>query len=167
MSTFARGNYWRWAALVSAVCLGAQPSMAQDARDPTVPPLAAHAEAAPQGAARPPLDANGLSVIVRDGKPGLVVGTRVVMPGQRVGALTLERITETEVWLRDGKDVRKLSRFSGIERSDPAAAKSACAMLAGVSAPAAGKRKVAKKAAQTSTPADTQCDAPPTRSYTP
>ena len=32
------------------------------------------------------------------------------------GAFTVERIGETEVWLRNGKELRKIQRFSGIER---------------------------------------------------
>jgi nitrogen fixation/metabolism regulation signal transduction histidine kinase len=35
----------------------------------------------------------------------------------------IERITETEVWLRSGKTLRKLQRFSGIERKPAAKAK--------------------------------------------
>jgi hypothetical protein len=85
-------------------------------------------------------------VIVRDGKAGLVQGTRVVFPGQKWGNSTLERITETEVWLRDGKTLRKLARFGGIERK---------------------LTTTPTTTPPTSTPAGTQGDAPPPRSSTP
>jgi hypothetical protein len=55
-------------------------------------------------------------VLVRDGQPYLVVGARTYAQGQKLGAYTVERIGETEVWLRTGKDLRKIHIFSGIER---------------------------------------------------
>lgn len=88
---------------------------AQDLRDPTVPPL--ESGAGPAGTVASPLGVDGMTVIVRNGKSYLVVGTRLYAPGQKVGQLRVERITETEVWLRDGKELRKVPRFSGIQRS--------------------------------------------------
>jgi len=88
---------------------------AQDSRDPTRPPSTV---AAPAGAAVSPaeLGDSGFTVIVRNGKPFLAVGTRLYAPGQKIGALKLERITETEIWLLDGKELRKIPRFPGIQR---------------------------------------------------
>ncbi len=57
-----------------------------------------------------------MTVIVRGDRTFLVVGTRLYAPGDNVGALRVERITETQVWLRDDKKLIKLPRFSGIER---------------------------------------------------
>lgn len=89
---------------------------AQALRDPTQPP--SEMGAGPGAAASSgPLGSEGMAVIVRDGKPFLVVGTRLYAPGQSVGAARIERITEIEVWLREGKDLRKLPRFAGIQRS--------------------------------------------------
>jgi len=68
-----------------------------------------------------------MTVVWRDAKPFLVVGTRLYSPGQKVGQYKVERITETEVWLRDGAVVRKLPRFSGIVRSVSATAPAAAA----------------------------------------
>jgi len=97
---------------------------AQVLRDPTQPP--SELGAGPGAAASiGPLGSEGMAVIVRDGKPFLVVGTRLYAPGQSVGAARIERITETEVWLREGKDLRKLPRFTGIQRS-AAATSPAC-----------------------------------------
>ena len=145
---------------------------AQDLRDPTLPPIAA--SAAPDAPAPSPLGGEGgMSVIVRDGKAGLVIGTRVVLPGQKVGPWTLDRITETEVWLRDGTTVRKVSRFSGIQRHDPAIASLACASpVVSQAAPKARGGKTlqpvpASQASPASTKVDPQCVAPVTRSSNP
>ena len=88
---------------------------AQPLRDPTVPP--ASASSAPAAAGREPLSGGGpMAVIVREGRPFLVVGTRLYGQGQMLGGARIERILETEVWLREGKTVRKQAIFSGIER---------------------------------------------------
>ncbi len=88
-------------------------------RDPTAaPPMAAASGAA--GAAASPL-AQGSSVVVRNGQPHLVVGTRLVAVGQPVGNGKLERITETEIWLREAGQLKKIPRFAGIQRDSVAA----------------------------------------------
>ncbi len=98
------------AAMVCLACL----ALAQELRDPTqVPP---EASALPDGSGKP-APSPGMAVLVQDGKPYLVVGTRLVAVGQKVGNARLERITETEIWLREGKQLTKQSRFSGIQRS--------------------------------------------------
>lgn len=142
----------------------------RDLRDPTVPPAAASAERAPGVTPRSPLGADGFSVIVRDGKPGLVVGSRVVQPGQKVGALVLERITETDIWLRDGKTLRKVPRYSGIERYDTVS-EHRCASPVAATPHRPHHGKTARLAAPKSVPApsstDTLCEASPPRSSTP
>ena len=100
-----------WIGLAFAGMVNAQ---AQE-RDPTVPPAEA-GSVVPGAAAQGPWGTQGMAVVVRDGKPFLVVDTRLYAPGQKVGALRIERITETEVWLRDGTALRKVPRFGGIER---------------------------------------------------
>ncbi len=99
---------------VMALLLLACSAMAQEARDPTLAPP--EASAAP-GEPGKPAPAAGMAVVVQDGKPHLVVGTRLVAVGQKMGNARIERITETEVWLREGKQLRKLQRFSGIQRT--------------------------------------------------
>ena len=101
-------------ALAAWGCLAAMALHAQEYRDPTTPPPEAKATAQPGAAAAP---APGMAVVVQDGKPHLVVGTRLVAVGHKVGNAKLERITETEVWLREGKQLTKVPRFSGIQRS--------------------------------------------------
>lgn len=122
MSTLHRGA--RAQAGAMALLLLTCSVWAQEARDPTLAPP--EASAAP-GEPGKPAPAAGMAVVVQDGKPHLVVGTRLVAVGQKVGNARIERITETEVWLREGKQLRKLQRFSGIQRSvaqDPVPCKS-------------------------------------------
>jgi hypothetical protein len=57
-----------------------------------------------------------MAVLVRQGVPYLVVGTRLYAKGQTVGAARIERISETEVWLREAGVVRKVQVFGGIQR---------------------------------------------------
>jgi hypothetical protein len=72
---------------------------------------------APGEVAKPALpEVDSAAVLVRDGKPYLVAGSRLYSVGQNIGAYKIERIGETEVWLRNGKELRKIQRFSGIER---------------------------------------------------
>jgi hypothetical protein len=105
---------WLTVLLISGIVM---PAFAQ--RDPTLPPSVTHSD----GGASPtdtPLGKGGIAVVVRDGVPYLVDGTRLYRVGQTLGSSRIERISETEVWLRNGKTLRKLQRFSGIERK-PAA----------------------------------------------
>jgi hypothetical protein len=90
---------------------------AEQARDPTLPPpTVAVGSAEAKSKALPPITSDSMSVVVRDGKPMLVVGTRLYQQGQQIGLFKIERISETEVWLRNGKEVHKIARFAGIER---------------------------------------------------
>ena len=105
------------ACLVLACALAAStPLQAQPVRDPTVPP-AAMAPSAPGDAARPlTIESGAVSMLVREGVPYLVVGTRLYAQGQSVGPARIERISETEVWLREDGMLRKVPVFGGIER---------------------------------------------------
>lgn len=107
------------------LCAMVLPVHAQE-RDPTIPPPEVGASAsgvAPQQ----PWGSDGMAVVVRDGKSFLVVDTRLYGVGQKVGSFQIARITESEVWLREGKVVRKVPRFAGIVRSDVAASPMAAA----------------------------------------
>lgn len=101
--------------LALAALIGAHAD-AQALRDPTVPPP----EAGPAGnvvaAGASKLQPGNMAIIVREGKPYVVVGTRLYAQGQMLGQARIERITETEVWLREGRVLSKLSQFSGVER---------------------------------------------------
>lgn len=98
---------------VAMACLVCQ-VVAQELRDPTQAPPEA---SAPPESTGKPVPSPAMAVLVQDGKPYLVVGTRLVAVGQKIGNARLERITETEIWLREGKHLTKQSRFSGIQRS--------------------------------------------------
>lgn len=136
-------------------------AVAQDLRDPTVAPVAASGMASP--AAASPWGSEGMSVIQRDGTSWLVVGTRLVAPGQKVGAWVLERITETEVWMRDGKTLRKVPRFSGIQRSEARPAKPCTPVVP----PSTDSGKRNTQVTKTTPKAEPVCDATPLRSSTP
>lgn len=119
---------------------------AQDGRDPTVAP----GESAAVGST--PIGVEGMTVLVRDNKPYLVVGTRLYAVGEKVGMMRVDRITESEVWLHDGRALLKVPRFAGIERR-AVATQPACANVAGAPIPVASApvtAKAAKKTARTS-----------------
>ncbi|TXH87219.1 MAG: hypothetical protein E6Q78_14960 [Rhodoferax sp.] len=111
---------WGTVVLVGSVALLAQVQVqSQTLRDPTVAPAGATSAGATDGevtAGDLPLRLNGSNVVVRNGKPMLVVGTRLVSPGQTVESYRLERITETEIWLRDDSGLTKVPRFAGVQR---------------------------------------------------
>lgn len=112
---------WGTAAVCGVWVLAVQAQTPPQAlRDPTLAPVAAAAagglgDGAWSGAELP-LQLSGSNVVVRNGKPMLVVGSRLVAPGQTVESYKLERITETEIWLRDASGITKVPRFSGVQR---------------------------------------------------
>lgn len=91
---------------------------AQVLRDPTQAPPGALS--GPDGAPASdfPFGDDGIAVVVRGGKPFLVSGTRLYGVGQTLGKFRIERISETEVWLRQGSDLRKIARYAGIQRRE-------------------------------------------------
>ena len=90
-------------------------AVAQDvARDPTVAPTSTGTAPGSTGS---PAGAEGMTVLVRDGKPYLMVGSRLYAPGDKVGNLRVQRITEKEVWFHDGSALIKVQRFAGIQRN--------------------------------------------------
>lgn len=101
----------RCAGLAVMALAGCLPATAQQTRDPTVPPVTTGvvADTAAVGV-------EGMTVLVRDGRHYLVVGTRLYAPGDQVGAFKVDRISETEVWLRDASKLIKVPRYSGVVR---------------------------------------------------
>lgn len=106
---------------LSALLLCGLPVSAQEGRDPTMAPGAAAAVNAPV------MGVEGMTVLVRDGKSYLVVGTRLYAVGDKVGIMRVERISESEVWLHDGRALVKVPRFAGIERNAVSASPATCA----------------------------------------
>lgn len=117
---------------------------AQSLRDPTLAPVEAGVAGVPAAANSLRVESGSANVIVRDGRAHLVVGTRLYAQGEKLGQARIERITETEVWLREGGELRKVPRFAGIERHalTAAATGTGCApvVLKKSSRTSAGKR---------------------------
>lgn len=133
--TTAHKSDWAMQVLLVFTCALHGPQLgAQSLRDPTLPPAAAGLGDSGALAGKMAASELGgpLSVIVVDGRPHLVVGTRLYAQGQMLGQARIERITETEVWLREGGELRKVPNFSGVQRrSIPlTAAMPACAASA-------------------------------------
>jgi len=109
-------NAWRasasvvWLVLLLAV---AMPPSAQAQRDPTVPPLGGGDGSGP---AKPRASHGAWPVVVVDGRVHIAVGTRLYAEGQMLGKAHIERITETEVWLREGRELRKVPLYTGVVR---------------------------------------------------
>jgi hypothetical protein len=99
---------------LSFACLLALPVQAQAPRDPTLPPLGGAEGAAPS---KSRAERGSWPVIVVDGQRRVAVGTRLYAEGQMLGAARVERITETEVWLREGRELRKVQIYPGVRRS--------------------------------------------------
>ncbi len=91
--------------------------LGQSLRDPTVAPAEAGAGTGVSGAGAEPRGIGAQAIIVREGRPHLVIGSRVYAQGQKIGMARIERISETEVWLREDGVVRKVPRFPGVKRS--------------------------------------------------
>jgi len=102
--------------LLAAMAL---PGVAQDLlRDPTRMPGAAGAVSSEPNATQRslPLQPGQFAVLVRNGTRYLVVGARLYTVGQKIEGARIERLTETEVWLRDAAGVHKLPVFDGVQR---------------------------------------------------
>jgi hypothetical protein len=97
-------------------------ALAQDLRDPTLPPAQA-SQPLSVSATDVPWGEEGVAVVVRDGQSFLVNGTRLYAVGQSIGAYRIVQIAETEILLRKGKELLKLPRFSGIVRKPSAESK--------------------------------------------
>jgi len=89
---------------------------AQPARDPTRSPAAASSSVVTGIQPGTTLGSNGIAVLVRGGVRYLVLGTRLYAKDQTIGQARIVRITETEVWLREAGQLKKIPVFSGIER---------------------------------------------------
>jgi len=89
---------------------------AQTVRDPTQPPPLVAANGLNEAGQPAAVQSGSVAVVVRQGVPHLLVGTRLYAKGQKVGLARIERITETEVWLREDGVLHKVQVFGGIER---------------------------------------------------
>lgn len=99
-----------------ALCAALASAQSQSLRDPTVSPVEAGIAGAPTARNSPQIGAGSTNVVVRNGRPYLLVGTRLYGQGEQFGQARIERISETEVWLREAGELRKVQRFGSVER---------------------------------------------------
>ncbi|WP_460840369.1 MSHA biogenesis protein MshK [Noviherbaspirillum agri] len=88
---------------------------AQGLSDPTRPPAAAGMEQPSEGGAAsagPVLQ----SILISQRRAEAIVSGRVIHVGDKVGDARVVRITETEVLLREGKNLKSLKLFPNIEK---------------------------------------------------
>ena len=103
---------------------GVSPSVrAQALRDPTVAPAGAVGSTPTGAAVTSKGEAKPLSVMVVDGRPFVMSGSRLYAQGDKLGQATVERISETQIWLREGKELRKINLYSGVQRQPHVAVK--------------------------------------------
>jgi hypothetical protein len=105
-----------WPVCVALAWLSCTLASAQTLRDPTQPPPIVAANGLNESGQPAAVQSGSVAVVVRQGVPHLVVGSRLYAKGQKVGLARIERITETEVWLREDGVLRKIQVFGGIER---------------------------------------------------
>jgi hypothetical protein len=89
---------------------------AQSVRDPTSPPKVLVPTGSQSAADLLDIEPGTMTIIVRNGRPYLVIDTLFYAQGDKIGKVLIERITETEIWLRAGGVLRKLSQFPGVQR---------------------------------------------------
>lgn len=124
---------------------------AQALRDPTVPPAGVVVTDVPAHADVGVPAAGAMSVIVREGRPHLVVGSRLYAVGQMFGQTKIERISETEIWLREGSALRKVPMFAGVQRRRAAASSPACATAKSARTPTGRTTEASPKPPRTKT----------------
>ncbi len=93
---------------------------AQALRDPTIPPPEAGLPSTQTDIRPEAVEQEPLSVVVRNGQSYVVWGSHLVAPGAILNGRRLEKITATEVWLRDGKQRLKVPRFESDIQIRPA-----------------------------------------------
>ncbi|MEN3294214.1 MAG: biosis protein MshK, partial [Burkholderiales bacterium] len=89
---------------------------AEDLADPTRPPAAlgqvGDGDASASAAGRPVLQ----SVMISPGRTMAMISGRMVRVGDKVGEARVTKISETEVVLRNGKELETLKLFPGVEK---------------------------------------------------
>ena len=92
-------------------------SGAQSLRDPTIPPVVQSVVRTTSVVSTLSIGKGSPSIIVRGGRPYVVLESNLYAEGQHYGSVFIERIGETEVWFREHNVVHKIPRFSGIQRN--------------------------------------------------
>lgn len=84
-------------------------------RDPMQPPAAAR-PVLPASADAPAPAAVVRQILVVDGKPHVVEGTRLRGVGDKLGEARIERFEDSAVWVRENGQLRRLSLFGTVTR---------------------------------------------------
>jgi len=108
-----RGWTWQLVALLAALGLS-WPGAAQTPRDPTRSPIRPDSMTGGDVAASSETARPLLSVLRVDGQLRVLHGSRLYAVGAKLGQATLVRITETEIWLREGKEIKKIALHEGV-----------------------------------------------------
>ena len=127
-----------WLVVLTFFC-GFNQAAGQDLRDPTLPPADKTLAGARAVGTTLGIDPGSLALIVRSGRPYVLIDRLLYAQGQKVGPVLIERITESEIWLREGGVLRKVIPFSGIQRRTvaPLAAMPNCGPSATAAQPSA------------------------------
>ncbi|MDH5709602.1 MAG: hypothetical protein OEY75_10855 [Hylemonella sp.] len=115
--------------LLAALLAWCGASFAQGRVDPTIPATGlGQSDSRSDAKSRPRHVAiqTEMTIVVIDGQPHLAQDGRLYAQGQQMGRSKIERITETEIWLRQGGRLRKITFFSGVTRRVLAAETTAC-----------------------------------------
>ncbi|MFT7300081.1 MAG: hypothetical protein ACI89Z_000534 [Porticoccus sp.] len=101
--------------MATAVFFALSPVSAQSLRDPTLPPPPTELTASRLAETLLGIESGAITIIVRNGLPHLLIGTRLYAQGEKIGEVLIERITETEIWFRENTVLRKISLFPGVK----------------------------------------------------
>ncbi len=102
--------------LAGVLALTALMARAETLRDPTAIPRAPASAVAHGGSGGMGVRELPLALLVADGKPFVMFDSRLFTVGDKLGSARIERITESEIWLREGKESRKISLYPGVQR---------------------------------------------------
>ena len=108
--------------MTTAMFFAFSPIAAQSLRDPTSPPPAAVLNTSRVAETLLDMESGAFTIIVRNGLPHLLIGTLLYAQGEKIDQVLIERITETEIWLRERTVLHKKSLFPGVHRSAAAPA---------------------------------------------
>ena len=113
---------WGWAAFAAPLVVPLPTPSAE--RDPTQPPAAllAPRPSSPSSSGDDDIGTQ-LSILRVNGKPHIMWGSRLLVVGDKLGRYRIERIADAEVWLRDGKELKKIKPYANLVRQVSPAAK--------------------------------------------
>ncbi len=111
---------WGFAVLLVTGTAAAQSTGAPSPlRDPTRPPAAYSAALNPSPAVSAAQVFQPRQVMAVDGERYLIWNSRRYKVGDTIEGAKLERIGDSEIWLRGAEGLRKLSLYAGVEKSTP------------------------------------------------